>query len=253
MSTWIVRPRPNSRAQLRLFCFPYAGGGASAFWAWPDGLPSAIEVCPIRLPGRESRLRESAFRRLPPLVRALASALEPYLDRPFAFFGHSMGALVGFELTRELCRRQGPTPVHLFAAGRRAPQIPDLRPPLHPMPEAELVRTVRERYNGLPDAVMQNADLMALALPILRADFELVETYLYDHYHPLDCPIAAFGGDREDLSQQDLAAWQEQTCGAFAVHRLPGGHFFLESARAPLLEIVSQYLIQALEGEGHGC
>jgi len=124
VESWITYPRPNPEASLRLFCFPYAGGGTTIFRAWPQGMPDDVEVAPVQLPGREGRLREPSFTQINPLVRALADALRPHLDREFAFFGHSMGAIISFELARELRRRRGPAPAHLFVSGRAAPQIP---------------------------------------------------------------------------------------------------------------------------------
>src|SRR5438552_7109196 len=119
--SWLACLKPRPHAAVRLFCFPYAGGGASAFRCWPDALPASIEVCPVQLPGRETRFREPPYTRLAPLAEALGHALRPFLDRPFAFFGHSMGALVAFELTRWLRRAGGPQPAHLFVSACAAP------------------------------------------------------------------------------------------------------------------------------------
>jgi medium-chain acyl-[acyl-carrier-protein] hydrolase len=126
---WVLCPKPNPQARLRLFCFPYAGGGASRFRLWPDFLPPEVEVCAIQYPGREARLGESPFTQLSPLVQTLASALRLYLNLPFVFFGHSLGALACFELARQLRRQGQPEPLHLFVSGRRAPQVPNPDPP----------------------------------------------------------------------------------------------------------------------------
>ena len=121
---WLACPQLNPQARMRLFCFPYAGGGASIFHRWPGKLPTMVEVCAVLLPGRGNRLTEPPFIQLSPLVQTLTEALLPHLTTPFAFFGHSMGALIGFELARQLRRQQGPSPVHLFVSGREAPQLP---------------------------------------------------------------------------------------------------------------------------------
>ena len=123
-NSWIFGVRPNTQARLRLFCFPHAGGGASFFRSWIGTLPPDIEVCPVQLPGRENRLKERPFNQYTLLIQALAQALRPYLTVPFAFFGHSMGALVSFGLARQLRQQNEPLPVHLFASAYRAPQIP---------------------------------------------------------------------------------------------------------------------------------
>ena len=243
---WVTCPRPNPQARLRLFCFPYAGGAASAFCTWSGNLPREVEVCSIQLPGREGRLGEALFSRLEPLLEALVPAIQPYLDRPYAFFGHSMGATIGFELARQLCAQNDPGPLHLFVSGSRAPQVPDPDWPIHHLPDEEFTEELR-RFNGTPKAVLQNAELMQFFLPILRADFTLHGTYVYTTGEPLDCPISAFGG-REDgkVSYDDLEAWRELTRGEFTLRIFPGDHFFLRSARPYLLQAVSQDLTSIL-------
>lgn len=241
---WLAFVRPNQQAKLRLFCFPYSGGGATAFRTWPDSLPTAVEVCPVQLPGRETRLREQPFTRISPLVQAAAQALLPHLDKPFALFGHSVGALIGFELARHLRRRYGLETVHLFVSGRHAPQIPDPDPPIYALPEPEFIEEVR-LYNGTPEEVLENAELLELFIPILRADFAVNETYAYADEPPLDCPISAFGGlEDHKFSHDDLEAWREQTAASFSLQMFPGGHFFLHSARPLLLRAISQGLHQ---------
>lgn len=240
--TWVSRSKPNPQASLRLFCFPYAGGAALTFRTWSNSLPMAFEVCPVELPGRGKRITSAPFTRLQPLVQAIAQALLPHLDKPFAFFGHSMGGLVSFELARLLRKKYGLNPAHLFVSGYRAPQVPDPDPPIRALPEPEFLEELR-RLNGTPEAVLENAELMQLLLPALRADFAAIETYVYTPESPLDCPITAFGGlqDRE-VSCDDLKAWREQTNAAFSLKMLPGDHFFLHSAQPLLLQSLSQEL-----------
>jgi medium-chain acyl-[acyl-carrier-protein] hydrolase len=243
---WIAPPQPNPDAYLRLFCFPYAGGSALTFRTWPDRLPTTVEVCPVELPGRGTRLPEPPFTRLSSLVATIARALLPYLDKPFAFFGHSMGALVSFELTRLLRREYGLSPVHLFVSSRRAPHVQDPNPLIHALPEPEFLEELR-RLNGTPEAVLESAELMQLLLPTLRADFAVIETYAYTAESPLNCPITAFGGlqDRE-LSYENLEAWREQTQASFSLNMLRGDHFFLHSAQPSLLQFLSQELHQTV-------
>src|SRR5690606_30530844 len=146
---WVSRPAPRDGARLRLFCFPSAGGGASQYRLWAQSLPMDVELCPVLLPGREARMREAPARRLAPLAEALADGLSPLFDIPFAFFGHSMGALLAFELARQLRRRGGPQPAHLFVSGRRAPQLPDPDGTLHTLGDAAFVREVLPRHHGI--------------------------------------------------------------------------------------------------------
>ncbi|HEY1379547.1 MAG TPA: thioesterase domain-containing protein, partial [Gemmataceae bacterium] len=170
---WLAYVRPRPLASVRLFCFPYAGGGASVFRGWADGLPSAVEVCPVQMPGRETRFREPAFTRLPLLIEALAESLYPHLDRPFAFFGHSLGALVAFELARRLRRDGSPEPQHLFVSGSGAPQARDHSGAvIHTRPADEFWQEVG-RLNGTPAEVLTDGELRDLLLPTLRADFAL--------------------------------------------------------------------------------
>lgn len=241
---WIIRSKAQPR--LRLFCFPYAGGGASIFRLWATALPTDVEVCPVYLPGRENRLREPLFTSMEQLIPALGRALDPYMDIPFAFFGYSMGALISFELARHLRRGQRQGPIQLFIAADRAPQLPHPGPALHHLPDGEFKRELA-RFGGTPAAVLEHEELMEVLQPILRADFTLYETYVYVSEAPLDCPIIAFGGiDDPMISMQEVAAWNEQTRQAFLLHRLPGNHFFLQSEQNTLLRLLSQELQQAM-------
>lgn len=242
--SWVTFPRPNPQASLRLFCFAYAGGGALSFRAWSGSLPPTVEVCPIELPGRGTQVRLDPFTRLSPLVQAIAQALLPHLDKPFAFFGHSMGGLIGFELARLLRREYGLNPVHLFVSGRRAPQIPDSDPPIHALPDFEFLEELRH-LNGTPEAVLENTELMQLLLPVLRADFAVIETYVYTPGPALDCSITAFGGLQDcEVRCDRLEAWREQTNASFSLQMLPGDHFFLNSAQPLLLQALSRELHQ---------
>ncbi len=238
---WIVRYRPNEQARLRLFCIPYAGGGASMFRPWLDGLPADIEVCGIQLPGREARLGELACTRITPLIQALADAILPYLDRPFAFYGHSMGALVCFELARQLRRISHRVPLCLYLAAYRAPQLPNPNIKIYHLP-AEVFKVVL-RADGIPETILQNKELMQAMLPTLRADFEICDTYEYREKTPLSCPFVIFGG-QEDVRVRlaDLEAWSVHSSATCSLFMLPGSHFFLHSAQDQLLAAISQDL-----------
>ncbi|OPX40654.1 MAG: putative thioesterase [Desulfobacteraceae bacterium 4484_190.3] len=239
---WLILGKPKRRTRLRLFCFPYAGGGASIFRQWQENMPEGIEVCPVQLPGRENRITEPLFTRLSSLVDAIAKGLDPYFDVPFAFFGHSIGAKIAFELARELRRKKGVQPVHLFVSGSRPPHIPEPRP-LHMLPEHEFVRELR-RYSGTPEAVMQSRDLMEMYLPILRADFSIDETYIYYEDDPLECPVSAFGGNEDkEANREELDAWRQHTLGPFTLQMFQGNHFFLKSSQSLLLDSISEVLL----------
>lgn len=213
------------------------------FRSWSNSLPPTVEVCPVELPGRGARLKVPPFTRLSPLVQAIAHAILPHLDKPFAFFGHSMGALISFELTRLLRRDYSRSPVHLFVSASRAPQVPDPDPPIHALPEPEFLEELRH-LNGTPKEVLENTELMQLLLPVLRADFAVIETYVYDPEPAQDFPITAFGGLQDnEVSCDALKAWREQTSASFSLQMLPGNHFFIQSAQPLLLRLLSRELL----------
>ena len=231
---------------MRLFCLPYAGGGTAVYRPWSDDLPEDIELCLVQLPGRETRMRETPYMSLQELVADLEVALTPLLDRPYAIFGHSMGGLIALVLARRLRGNGLPEPERLFVSGRRAPQVPDPDPPLHQLSDAAFVATMVRRYNGIPKVLLQNVDLLRLFLPTLRADMTMIETYSIPEEPPLEAPIAAFGG-REDnrATREQLAAWRELTRGPFTLRMFPGGHFFVQSARAELVASIIDLLSPA--------
>lgn len=232
--------------QLRLFCFPYAGGGASAFREWEQELPGAVEVLAVQPPGREGRLAEAPFTRIPALVQALVAPLRAKLEAgpsvPCAFFGHSLGALVAYELTLELRRRGEPGPDHLLVSGSRAPHctLPD--DPVHVL-RGEAFKDRLRVLGGTPPQVLENEELMNLFTPLLLADFELSETYRHG-VEPLNVPISAFAGtDDPEVSLDRVEAWREQAGAGFHLDLLPGDHFFLHSAQTLLLGKVWSELV----------
>lgn len=232
--------RPN--ALIRLFCFPYGGGGATIFKQWSKYLPSSIEVCPIELPGRGARISEAPFDKVVPLVEELVENLEPLMEKTFAFFGHSIGALLGFELARELRKRKGRIPMQLLVSGCSAPHIPEPEPHLHTLSDEDFIEAIRS-LNGTPSEVLDCPELMELFLPVLRADYALHETYEYEVEPPLDCPISVFGGSNDPtLSQDRLEAWKMHTTQAFEIHMFKGDHFFLNAYESDLVNLISQAL-----------
>ncbi|MDV3347351.1 thioesterase II family protein [Leptothoe sp. LEGE 181152] len=241
-NSWVTCPNPNTLASLRLFCFPYAGGSALSFRNWSEQLPTTIEVCPIELPGRGMRIKETPFTQMSLLVKELVQSLLPYLDKPFVFLGHSLGALVCFELTRCLRKIGAYTPTHLFVSGHCAPQLPFSVPPIHTLPDAEFIENLR-RLHGTPEAALVNKELMQLLLPALRSDFAVFTTYTYQPEFPLKCPITAFGGLQDPvMSCEMLEAWKKQTSAAFSMQMIPGDHFFIHTAQSLLLQFLTQSL-----------
>ena len=169
---WLLTPKPNPLASVDVFCFPYAGASPQIFRRWADYLPLSCELHVVQLPGRGGRRLETSYTHSDRLVAALTKVLVPVMNRPFIFFGHSMGALVGFELARTLRRGYGIQPRHLFVSGRRAPQIPDDTNSIHNLTDDQLINELR-RLNGTPEELLREPDLVRLVLPALRADFEV--------------------------------------------------------------------------------
>jgi len=241
--SWLLWPAPCAKPKARLFCFPHAGVGASVYRLWPRGLPDYLEVCAVQPPGRESRLREPALASIPELVRSVLPALMCHLDLPFAFFGHSMGAVVATEVARALTENGGPAPSHLIVSARRPPHIPGLDSPLHPLPDSSFLAEIQRRYGGIPAEVMRHADLMALLLPCLRADIRALETHRPPPRPPLTCPISAFGGSDDRLTPRDhLDAWRQETSSTFRVRVFSGGHFYLDARRTEVLADIASIL-----------
>ncbi|PPK63145.1 alpha/beta fold hydrolase [Actinokineospora auranticolor] len=245
-SDWLVNLTPRRRGRVSLLCLPFAGGGAGAFHDWPDGLPPDVEVWAVRLPGRESRLVEEPYRDLGALVDALVPEVAGLVGTPYAVFGHSMGALVGYELVRRLRAAGLPEPGLLVASGHDAPHVAAHPRQLHAMPDPALVAALRD-YGATPDTLLAQPELLELFLPTIRADFAVVETYAYRPGPPLRCPFAVLRGVADhDVTPAGCAAWAELTAGPTAQLAFPGGHFFIDEAR----ERVLAELTELLDGVG---
>jgi surfactin synthase thioesterase subunit len=244
---WLVRfgNRGAGAGAVRLFCLPYVGGAASAFRPWADSLlPPAVQVCAVEYPGRETRFAERPFTRSAALVDALGTILMPYLDRPFAIFGHSMGALLGFELCRVLAGLGVPAPIHFFPSGRRAPSLAGQETAIHKLPDADILGMLRA-FGGTTNEMLADRGMMSAILPTLRADFEVCETHVHAPGPPLACPVTAFGGLADPVvGHDDLLPWERETTGPFAVRMFPGDHFFLHSARRSLLDAIATALLR---------
>ncbi len=201
------------------------------------------------MPGRESRLREPPYTQIEPLIDALERDIFPYLDKPFAFFGHSMGGLISFELARRLYCKHQVEPDHLFISGRRAPQLQEKDPHIHELPEPEFLAEVK-RLNGTPEEVLAHAELLELIVPALRADLAVCHTYRYLPGTPLNCPITVLGGlGDETASREKIEPWRLQTTGPCKLHMFPGDHFFINHQQADILRIIRGELTSPLAGK----
>jgi medium-chain acyl-[acyl-carrier-protein] hydrolase len=241
-SLWFTQFKPGPQASSRLFCFPYAGGGADIFRRWALNLSPAIEVCAVQLPGRGRRINEPPCTRLLTMVNEIDIPIRAYLDKPFFFFGHSMGAIIAFELARRLRREVGLGPSRLLVSGCRAPQLPNTDPKRHQLPDREFLEEL-EHLNGTPKEVLAHPEMVQYLLPTLRGDFEAIEKYVYSPAPPLTCPISAFGGtDDPEVKAEQLEAWRDQTTSGFTLRMFSGNHFFIHDAEELLLRVVGLVL-----------
>lgn len=240
---WLTSPRPVEDPSFRLFCFPYAGGSATIFKPWVDLLPPSIEIQTLQLPGRPGRMNEAPVDEIDPIVEAATEAIEPLTDVPYAFYGHSMGSLVAYEVTKRVWEEYRHGPTHLFVAARRAPHMISRNQTLHVQP-AEKVRDFLKTLRVVPAEVLDNKELMELLLPALRADLKLDGMYDYQPGTGVACPIVAFTGqDDEYVYRDEISGWSMHAGGGFDLRVLPGDHFFMDHPKHRLA------LIKAIEEE----
>jgi surfactin synthase thioesterase subunit len=236
-SRWILSHSERSGTAPRLFCLPFAGRGASMYVPWGGALRDAFDVVAIQLPGRENRLREPPLTTIPALATEIVGAVSDLLDRPCAWFGHSMGALVAFEVARELRRQRLPSPRLLFVSAKPAPQLGPGPRPMGRLPDAALLERLHDDF-GL-DLSDDMRPLIELMLPTIRADICAVDDYRFVPEERFPFPIVALGGDRDlSVSPAELHAWAAHTASTFRTHLLPGGHFFIDGCRDELTALL---------------
>jgi medium-chain acyl-[acyl-carrier-protein] hydrolase len=226
---------------MRLFCFAHAGGGAAIFRPWRPLLAPHVDALPVILPGRESRVRELPYRRMEQLLDPLCEAIEPYLDRPYAFFGHSLGSIVAYEVARRF------TPRCLVVSGRRAPRSATTRRLFSSLPDGEFLAEIGQ-LGGTPPEVLEQTQLIRMLMPALRADFELNEAYRVLPGPRLTCPLIAYmGTDDPEVDAAELLAWHEESAGEFTMRVFPGGHFYLMGGRTDVSSALRQDLARVLD------
>ena len=243
---WIQQVRENSSAKIRLFCFPYSGATAATFFSWSETLPASIEVCPVQYPGHGNRMGEPLHYRIDFLVENAVQAFHESFEKPYMTFGHSLGALFSFELLRALRSKGYPQPKKMFVSGHGAPHQPDPNPPIHQLPDKDFIQTLKN-LNGMTSEFFNNPELMEMLIPVLRADFEICDLYHYQEAAPFDFPISAYGGLMDPYVQKsDLEAWQTHTKAGITVRMFPGDHFYINSSRMNLLQMIARDSLQFL-------
>lgn len=234
-SPWLVRA-PASKARIRLFCFAYAGGSAFNFLPWRAALDPSIDICAVQLPGRGARIADPPIASMPVLLKMMAPAITEHSQLPFAFFGHSVGALIAFELARYLQLHGVAGPKRLFMSGCQAPQYRSPTRKLHELPDAAFLDELRS-YNGTPVEVLENRQLMELLLPTIRADFALAENYAYRSGPLLQAPISVFAGkDDDNKAPGQVDGWARETADDCRINWFEGGHFFVNTARDAVIK-----------------
>jgi medium-chain acyl-[acyl-carrier-protein] hydrolase len=252
---WFENLSRSQAPALNLVCLPYAGASAQMFHHWPAHFARELGICLVHLPGRGKRLHEMPFKRLSLLVDAIVQNMpDELLEYPFALYGHSMGAILSFEIARAVRRRYGIEPIQLFLSGRSAPHVVQSKAATYSLPHDEFIAKLRE-LNGTPRELLENPEFTELFLPLLRADFELVYTYQYRPERCLSCPITVYGGlEDKEAPVADLHAWKEHTSAEFKVRLFPGDHFFINASSTHFLEVLrfdvcgtSSYIAKGME------
>jgi medium-chain acyl-[acyl-carrier-protein] hydrolase len=240
---WFTFQKNSPTTNLRVFLFPFAGGDVNAYQNWGRNLPLGVELVYTKLPGRGMRFNESAFNSIEPLVHELCDAIKPFINTPFVFFGHSMGALIAFELCLGLRRQNLSQPHCLFLSALKAPQLMNQEAKqTHRLPDRELIQEI-SKLGGIPEELLANEELLEILLPTLRADMCLCETYKYQAEERLAIPLVIFGGNCDPLAgREELEAWRLQSNKGVTVRTYQGGHFYFMEVLQPFLPDLTHYL-----------
>lgn len=244
---WFITFKQQKNAYMRIFCFHYGGGSASIFRKWSKDILEEAELVAIQLPGREERFSEPLVNNISQVIDNLILNFKQYSDKPFILFGHSIGALIAFEFARILEKRKLVQTKHLIVSGTKAPQIPLKKQPIHNLPKAQFI-TELKKYNGIPDYIIEDDELISTFIPTIRADFSISETYNYLSAKLLSCPITALGGLNDNsFDSKDLIKWQKQTSNSFTHKFLPGDHFFINTSYKEVINIINQALYNEIK------
>ena len=239
MSSWFLKSQSKTETKLRLFCFPYAGGSASVFSDWHKYLPDFVELCAIQAPGRGRRFTETPISCLKTKVALVHRELIQYTDIPYIFVGHSNGALLAYELARELQNSGNCNLAHIILSAKRPPHLPEIKPQMHDLPHSEFIRKLKE-YDFTPDEILKNDELMELFSPMIRADFSLSETHQHQSKPLLDASASIFWGSRDsDVPFNDVIEWNQLISGNLDLVEFNDGHFFIDSMKSKYLAEVN--------------
>lgn len=244
---WIVQFDQKENAKINLICFHYAGGSASFFAKWNEFVGPNIQLIAVQLPGRRARLHEKPLRRISEIVSAFDQAVKPFLNKPFAVIGYSLGSVLAFEWIRLLQDRQGLAPIFFFPMACSAPQISLGYPKIHQMVDKEFLEMMGQLFGAIPNSVLSDPDMIAAMLPGMKADIEVLETYRFQENRKLNVPILAIGGDMDPATTSaGLAAWQEHTEVRFEMREYQGDHFFVNGHEKEIVSFITSFLSNPL-------
>lgn len=241
MSSWFVVPKPLHHPKLRLICLPYAGGSTATYQAWQRQMPDGVELLLIQPPGRAERFHEPPYKTMDTLVDNLATQFLPLTHTPYVLMGHSLGSLIGYELMKRLRLTGATLPRYFIASGCRAPHLYS-KEQTFDLPKAAFIHELK-KMNGTPEAILQNNELMELYLPLLRADFQVAETYFTSIGEPLNCTLILFSGTEDrGIKQADLEGWRKHFNSGGNIQMFEGDHFFIEQNGREILSAVTSLL-----------
>lgn len=231
----------RSPQAINLFCLPYAGASVYSYRNIKNLLAGKIGVIPIELPGRGNRISEPLLKDIHAMADDIFLQMENRLNTPYAIYGHSIGAILGYLLVKRIIHEKLPQPLHLFFTGHGGPSVREKIPHIHSLPKKEFIEKLME-YEGSPREVLHDNDAMEFFEPMLRADFKAIETYAYEKGDPFDVPITVMTGTHEKISDEEIAKWQDETLQKISTRRFPGGHFFIFQHLPEICRIIQQTL-----------
>jgi surfactin synthase thioesterase subunit len=247
LATRFLRTTDASRAQARLFCFPFAGGSAAVFAGWGEKLNPGIEVWAAQPRGRGMRFYEPPLQSVAEMVQDYLQVLRAYLDLPFALYGHSLGGVLALELVQQLWTGGLRLPGHLFIGASAPPAAGLIHPPISHLSDEEFVTAVQERYCGIPESILKESELMEIFLPALKADFSAYETFDRNRVTQVRCPITAFAGSEDTVTAPDvMQQWRRHTEASFDLRIIPGDHFFLSTSGELVLSTIREKMLSTL-------
>jgi medium-chain acyl-[acyl-carrier-protein] hydrolase len=240
VNQWIIKPNPLHNAEIKLLCFPYAGGGAPVYFPWKNRLGENVELNIVQLPGRGTHFSQKPIDNMEDLVELLLPKISDILDGNYAIFGHSLGSRVGFELIRQAMAKGFPAPVHFFASGSSSPKNRCHEKKTYDLPDNEFIEELKD-MNGTPPEILENRELMELFLPTIRADFKISEQYTCPQKFIIPTSITVLSGRHDNISQEKLQMWGDFSENVEIV-MCDGDHFFIDTHKDEVLDIVNRKL-----------